>query len=85
MKESENIDNSVVSKYIKIFEVEALSQEEIESAENTHSALVEALDITPTWQVKRKEIADLTNNSLRTIKSNYKKAKLNLKISLQKQ
>ena len=85
MKESENIDNSVVSKYIKIFEAEALSQEEIESAENTHSAFVEALNITQTWQVKRKEIADLTNNSLRTIKSNYKKAKLNLKISLQKQ
>ena len=85
MKESENIDNSVVSEYTEIFEAEALSQEEIESAENTHSAFVEALNITPTWQVKRKEIADLTNNSLRTIKSNYKKAKLNLKISLQKQ
>ena len=37
------------------------------------------MDITPTWQVKRNEIVDLTNNSLRTIKSNYKEAKLALK------
>ena len=79
MKESENNDNSVVSEYTEIFEAEALSQEEIENAENTHSSLVEALDITPPWQVKRKVIADLTNNSMRTIKSNYKKAKLALK------
>ena len=79
MKESENNDNSVVSEYTEIFEAEALSQEEIASAEYTHSALVEALNIIPTWQVKRKEIANLTNNSLRTIKSNYKKAKLALK------
>ena len=78
MKESENNDNSVVSEYTEIFEAEALSQEEIENAENTHSSLVEALDITPPWQVKRKGIADLTNNSMRTIKSNYKKAKLAL-------
>ena len=35
MKESENNDNSVVSEYAEIFE-EALSQEEIESAGNTH-------------------------------------------------
>ena len=79
MKESENNDNSVVSEYTEIFEAEALSQEEIENAENTHSSLVEALDITPPWQVKRKGIADLTNNSMRTIKSNCKKAKLALK------
>ena len=79
MKESENIANSVVSEYTGIFEAEALSQEEIERDKNTHSALVEALDITPIWQVKQKEIADLTNNSFRTIKSNYKKAKLVLK------
>ena len=79
MKESENNDNSVVSEYTEIFEAEALSQEEIENAENTHSSLVEALDITPPWQVKRKGIADLTNNSMRTIKSNYKKAKSALK------
>ena len=72
MKESENNDNSVVSEYTEIFEAEALSQEEIENAENTHSSLVEALDITPPWQVKRKGIADLTNNSMRTIKSNCK-------------
>ena len=78
MKESENNDNSVVSEYTEIFEAEALSQEEIENAENTHSSLVEALDITPPWQVKRKGIADLTNNSMRTIKRNYKKAKLAL-------
>ena len=62
MKESENIANSVVSEYTGIFEAGALSQEEIERDENTHSALVEALDITPIWQVKQKEIADLTNN-----------------------
>ena len=37
------------------------------------------MDITPTWQVKRNEIVDLTNNSLITIKSNYKEAKLALK------
>ena len=54
MKESENIDNSVVSEYTEIFEAEALSQEEIESAENTLSVFVEALNITPTWQVKQK-------------------------------
>ena len=79
MKESANNDNSVVSKYTEIFEAEVLSQEEIENAENTHSSLVEALDITPPWQVKQKVIADMTNNSMRTIKSNYKKAKLALK------
>ena len=69
----------MVSEYTEVFEAEALSQEEIESAENTHSLLVEALDITPPWQVKRKVIADLTNNSMRAIKSNYKKVKLALK------
>ena len=37
------------------------------------------MDITPPWQVKQKVIGDLTNNSIRTIKSNYKKAKLALK------
>ena len=36
MKESENSDNSMVSEYTEIFEAEALSQEEIESAENSH-------------------------------------------------
>ena len=75
MEESENNSNCVVSEYTEMFEAEALSQGEIESAENTHSALVEAFDVTPTWQVKQKEIADLANNSMRTIKSNYKKAK----------
>ena len=79
MEESENNNNCVVSEYTEMFEAEALSQGEIESAENTHSALVEAFDITPTWQVKQKEIADLANNSMRTIKSNYKKAKYALK------
>ena len=57
-----------------------MSQEEIESAENTDSSLVEALNITPPWQeAKLKEIVDLTNSSMRTIKSNYEKAKLALK------
>ena len=74
MKESENMTISVVSQYTEIFEAEILSQKEIESDENTHSSLVEALDITPSWQVKGKEIADLKNNSTRTIKSNCKKA-----------
>ena len=76
---TEGNDNSMVSEYTEIFEAEALSQEEIEKAENTHSSLVEALDITPHWQVKQKVIGDLTNNSMRTIKNNYKKAKLALK------
>ena len=79
MKVSEDNDNSMVSEYTEIFEAEALSQEEIEKAENTHASLVEALDITPPWQVKQKVIGDLTNNSMRTIKNNYKKAKLALK------
>ena len=79
IKVSEGNDNSMVSEYTEIFEAEALSQEEIEKAENTHSSLVEALDIIPPWQVKRKVIGDLTNNSMRTIKNNYKKAKLALK------
>ena len=68
----------MVSEYTEVFEAEALSQEEIESAENTHSLLVEALDITPPWQVKRKVIADLTNNSMRKIKTT-KTTKLGLK------
>ena len=84
MKESENNDHSVVSEYIEIFEAEASSQEEIENPENTHASLVEALDITPPWQVKQKVIADLTNNSMRTIKTTKKQSEL-LKISLQKQ
>ena len=37
------------------------------------------MDITPHWQVRQKGIADLTHNSIRTIKNNYKKAKLALK------
>ena len=45
MKESDNNDNSVVLEYTEIFEAEALSREEIENAENTHSSLVEALNI----------------------------------------
>ena len=79
MKESENNDNNGVSEYTEIFEAEALSQKEVESTENSHSSLVEVLDKTPPWQVKRKVIAGLTNNSMRTIKSNYKKAMLALK------
>ena len=35
MKESENNDYSVVSEYTEIFKVEAFSQDEIKSAENT--------------------------------------------------
>ena len=54
----ENIDNSVISEYTEIFEAEALSQEETESAENTHSALVEALNITPTSQTERDSTLD---------------------------
>ena len=68
----------MVSEYTEVFEAEALSQEEIESAENTHSLLVEALDIAPPWKVKRKVIADLTNNSMRKIKTT-KATKLGLK------
>ena len=79
IKVSVGNDNSMVSEYTEISEAEALSQEEIEKAENTHSSLVEALDITPPWQLKRKVIGDLTNNSMRTIKNNYKKANLALK------
>ena len=80
MKESEkNNDNNVISEYTEIFEEEALSHEEIENTENTHSSLVEVLHKTPPWQVKQKVIAGLTNNSMRTMKSNYKKAKLALK------
>ena len=41
---------------------------------------MEALDKISPWQVKGKEIADLTNNSMRTIKSNYKTAKLAFEI-----
>ena len=47
IKVNEGNDNSMASEYTEIFEAEALSQEEIEKAENTHSSLVEALDITP--------------------------------------
>ena len=42
----------MVSEHTEIIKAEALSYKEIESAENTHSALVEALNITPNWQVK---------------------------------
>ena len=47
IKVNEGNDNSMASEYTEIFEAEALSQEEIEKAENTHSSLVEALDIAP--------------------------------------
>ena len=52
MKESESSDINVVSEYSEIFEAEELSQEEIKNAENIHSALGEALDITPSWSVR---------------------------------
>ena len=76
----ENMDASMASKFNESFDPQALSFEDIESSDQVQIALIQALDITLSWQVKRKSIEHLADNSIRTLKTNYKKAKIALKL-----
>ena len=59
---------------------EALSFEDLEKSVQIQSDISSMLNVSPpSWQVKRKSTEDLSNNSVRSLKSRYKKAKCALK------
>ena len=82
MKDDEDqkaLNDSIVSDFSEEFHPESISVEDVEESEKTQSALCAALDMSPTWQVKRKYVNELSDNSLRILKTKYRKAKCALK------
>ena len=73
-----NLNDSLVSEY-EIQAHEVISFEEIEQSKETNNALSEILSMSPNWQVKKKSIEDLSENSKLALKSEYKRAKQALK------
>ena len=73
-----NLNDSLVSEY-EIQAHEVISFEEIEQSKETNNALSEILSMSPNWQVKKKSIEDLSENSKLALKSKYKRAKQALK------
>ena len=80
--ENNTLNDSIVSEY-QIKNHEALSFEDLEKPAQIQSNISSMLNVSPpSWQVKRKSIGDLSNNSIRSLKSRYKKAKCALKEKL---
>ena len=73
-----NLNDSLVSEY-EVQAHEVISFEEIEQSKETNNALSEILSMSPNWQVKKKSIEDLSENSKLALKSKYKRAKQALK------
>ena len=73
-----NLNDSLVSEY-EIQAHEVICFEEIEQSKETNNALSEILSMSPNWQVKKKSIEDLSENSKLALKSKYKRAKQALK------
>ena len=75
-KENVNLNDSLVPEYdpkpMKLFE-------EMEQSKETKNALSEIMSMSPNWQVKKKSIEDLSENSKLALKSKYKIAKQALK------
>ena len=65
---------SLVSEY-EVQTYEVISFEEIEQSKKTNNALSEILSMSPNWQVKKKSIEDLSENSKLALKSKFKRAK----------
>ena len=77
-KGNANLKDSLVSEY-EVQAHEVISFEEIEQSKETNNALSEILSMSPNWQVKKKSIEDLSENSKLALKSKYKRAKQALK------
>ena len=77
--ENNTLNESIVSEY-QIENHEALPFEDLEKPAQIQSDISSMLNVRPpSWQVKRKSIEDLSNNSVTSLKSRYKKAKCALK------
>ena len=68
----------MVSEY-EVRTHEVISLEETEQPKEPNNALSEILSMSPNWQVKKKSIEDLSENSKLALKSKYKRAKQALK------
>ena len=77
-KENANLNDSSVSEYY-VQTHNVISFEEIEQSKETDNALSEILSMSPNWEVKKKSIEDLSENSKLALKSKYKRAKQALK------
>ena len=76
------LNDSIVYGY-QIENLEALSFEDLEKSAQIQSGISSMLNVSlPSWQVKRKSIEDLSNNSVRSLKFRYKKRKCALKENL---
>ena len=76
--ENVNLTDSLVSEY-EVWTHEVISLEETEQSKEPNNALSEILSMSPNWQVKKKSIEDLSENSKLALKSKYKRAKQALK------
>jgi hypothetical protein len=73
-----NLNESTASEY-SVPNHEMTSFEDVEKSEQIQSELSNTLDVSPSWRLKRKSVEDLTHNSVRSLKSKYRKAKSALK------
>jgi len=72
-------DSNVSAGYSEEFHPDQLSHEELEDSVETQHALSTVLELSPSWTIKRKSVEDLSENTIRCLKSKYKKAKTALK------
>ena len=77
-KENANLNDSLMSEY-EVRTHEVISFKEIQQSQGTNNALSEILSVSPNWQVKKKNIEDLSENSKLALKSKYKRATQALK------
>ena len=77
--ENNTVNDSVMSEY-QIENHEALSFEDLEKSGQFQSDISSMLNVSPpSWQVKGKSVEDLSTNSVKSLKSRFKRAKCALK------
>ena len=76
----EKANTSIVSEFnlSDEFENEALSFQDLEESNKVQNEFKNALDV-DLWRVKKKGLNELCDNSIKSIRNNYKKAKTALK------
>ena len=58
---------------------ETLRHSKIDNNDKTRKGFSSTLSLSPIWGIKRKNVEDLADSSLKQIKHKYTKAKINLK------
>ena len=76
--ENVNLTDSLAPEY-EVRTHEVIYLEKTEQSKEPNNALSEILSMSPNWQVKKKSIEDLSENSKLALKSKYKRAKQALK------